>query len=147
MSLDEVFRVLFSIPTVKADICTDEDFYQDALEFVPERWYSKPDMIKHKNAFAVFSLGTEGCIGKNCKFSKLDRGNEILTEVSGLHRASHPLRPTPAQLRCVVGARRGWHAAALQDQRPLYIGPRPAGSHIHVCVVMSRNQARCVEKA
>lgn len=23
-------------------------------------------MIKHKNAFAPFSLGSEGCIGKNC---------------------------------------------------------------------------------
>ena len=45
----------------------DEDFYDNALEFIPERWYSRPEMIKHKNAFAVFSSGSEGCIGKNRK--------------------------------------------------------------------------------
>lgn len=50
-----------------ADHILDEDYYEKALEFVPERWYSKPDMIKHKNAFAPFSHGSEGCIGKNCE--------------------------------------------------------------------------------
>ena len=49
------------------DCVVDEDNYENALEFVPERWYSKPNMIKHKNAFAPFSLGSEGCIGKNRK--------------------------------------------------------------------------------
>jgi len=28
-------------------------------------------MIKHKNAFAPFSLGSEGCIGKNREFKLL----------------------------------------------------------------------------
>jgi cytochrome P450 len=48
-------------------IARDEDYYENASEFVPERWYSKPEMIKHKNAFAPFSLGPAGCIGKNCR--------------------------------------------------------------------------------
>jgi tryprostatin B 6-hydroxylase len=48
------------------DDAIDEDNYERASDFVPERWYSQPDMIKRKNAFAPFSLGPEGCIGKNC---------------------------------------------------------------------------------
>ena len=54
-------------PTNMLTRYVDEEFYDNALEFIPERWYSKPEMIKHKNAFAVFSLGSEGCIGKTCK--------------------------------------------------------------------------------
>ena len=38
---------------------------------MPERWYSKPDMIKHKNAFAPFSLGPENCVGKNRRSSTI----------------------------------------------------------------------------
>ncbi|KAK3715124.1 hypothetical protein LTR37_007334 [Vermiconidia calcicola] len=52
-------------------ISRNEDYYQDAKEFVPERWYSKPNMIKHKNAFAPFSLGSEGCIGKNLAYMEM----------------------------------------------------------------------------
>lgn len=26
-------------------------------DFVPERWYSEPELIKSKNAYAPFSLG------------------------------------------------------------------------------------------
>ncbi|KAK5170690.1 uncharacterized protein LTR77_005280 [Saxophila tyrrhenica] len=49
----------------------DEDNYERALDFVPERWFSKPEMIKHKNAFAPFSLGSEGCIGKNLAYMEM----------------------------------------------------------------------------
>jgi cytochrome P450 len=35
----------------------DERIYSNADSFVPERWYSKPGMIKHKDAFAPFSMG------------------------------------------------------------------------------------------
>ncbi|KAA6415515.1 MAG: cytochrome P450 [Lasallia pustulata] len=41
-----------------------ENIYADAKAFVPERWYSKPEMIKDKSAFAPFSTGTYDCIGK-----------------------------------------------------------------------------------
>jgi cytochrome P450 len=34
-----------------------EKSFERALEFVPERWYSKPEMIKNKSGFAPFSLG------------------------------------------------------------------------------------------
>ena len=35
-----------------------EKVYTDADAFVPERWYSRADMIKEKSAFAPFSVGT-----------------------------------------------------------------------------------------
>ena len=34
-----------------------ESCYERPLEFIPERWYSKPEMIKNKVAFAPFSRG------------------------------------------------------------------------------------------
>ncbi|KAL4806737.1 cytochrome P450 [Aspergillus unguis] len=38
--------------------------YERPLEFIPERWYSRPDLVKNKNAFAPFSLGPFNCIGR-----------------------------------------------------------------------------------
>jgi cytochrome P450 len=34
-----------------------ESCFERASEFIPERWYSKPEMVKNKAAFAPFSLG------------------------------------------------------------------------------------------
>lgn len=34
-----------------------ESVYERAREFLPERWYSTPEMVKQKSAFAPFSLG------------------------------------------------------------------------------------------
>ncbi|KAK4622300.1 Cytochrome P450 monooxygenase [Fulvia fulva] len=49
----------------------DERIYAEADSFVPERWYSQEDKIKHKDAFAPFSMGPYGCIGKNLAFMEL----------------------------------------------------------------------------
>lgn len=56
----------------------DEDIYPHANSFIPERWYSKPEMIKHPDAFAPFSMGPYNCIGRNCKCKLLnsDRGDK-----------------------------------------------------------------------
>ncbi|KAK3380816.1 cytochrome P450 [Podospora didyma] len=43
----------------RSEIC-----YEKATEFIPERWYSKPEMIKHKDTFAAFGVGPFSCIGK-----------------------------------------------------------------------------------
>lgn len=43
----------------------DEDLYERAEEFIPERWYSKPGMIKGKVGFPPFLMGPGNCIGKN----------------------------------------------------------------------------------
>ncbi|KAL8938660.1 MAG: hypothetical protein Q9216_003780 [Gyalolechia sp. 2 TL-2023] len=48
-----------------------ESCFENAMEFIPERWYSKPWMIKNKNAFAPFALGPYHCIGKNLALSEL----------------------------------------------------------------------------
>lgn len=34
-------------------------------EFIPERWYSQPELILDKRAFAPFSYGARYCLGKN----------------------------------------------------------------------------------
>src|ERR1700709_2841304 len=49
----------------------DESIYVNADSFVPERWCSKPEMVKHKDAFAPFSAGPFGCIGKNLAMMEL----------------------------------------------------------------------------
>ncbi|QDS68051.1 hypothetical protein FKW77_009742 [Venturia effusa] len=38
--------------------------YVDPEQFIPERWSTQPELIKNKNAFFPFSLGSMGCIGK-----------------------------------------------------------------------------------
>ncbi|CAK3772144.1 Tryprostatin B 6-hydroxylase [Lecanosticta acicola] len=43
----------------------DADVYPEPFSFVPERWYSKPEMVKHPDAFAPFSMGSFNCIGRN----------------------------------------------------------------------------------
>jgi cytochrome P450 len=42
----------------------DEEIYTNAKLFVPERWYSKTDLVKEKSAFSPFAMGPYGCIGK-----------------------------------------------------------------------------------
>ncbi|PWY75516.1 L-ornithine-N5-monooxygenase [Aspergillus heteromorphus CBS 117.55] len=41
-----------------------EEAYERSLEFIPERWYLYPEMIREKSCFAPFSIGPYGCIGK-----------------------------------------------------------------------------------
>ncbi|OAL56028.1 cytochrome P450 [Pyrenochaeta sp. DS3sAY3a] len=43
----------------KNEVC-----YERPLEFVPERWTTEPSLVKAKNSFAPFSLGTYACVGK-----------------------------------------------------------------------------------
>lgn len=35
------------------------------LEFIPERWYSRPELVRDKGAFAPFFQGRFGCVGRN----------------------------------------------------------------------------------
>lgn len=50
---------------------TDPSIYDDPNSFIPERWYSKPEMVKYKDAFAPFSAGPMGCIGKNLAMTEV----------------------------------------------------------------------------
>jgi hypothetical protein len=42
---------------ISTDIIPAEIAYDHPEDFIPERWYSKPELVRHKGAFAPFSLG------------------------------------------------------------------------------------------
>ncbi|TGO57308.1 hypothetical protein BCON_0067g00290 [Botryotinia convoluta] len=48
-----------------------EDSYEKPLDFIPERWYSRPEMVKDKSGFSPFSMGRHSCIGKNLSLMQL----------------------------------------------------------------------------
>ena len=49
----------------------DPSTYPEPYSFIPDRWYSKPEMVKNKDAWAPFSMGPFGCIGKNLAMMEL----------------------------------------------------------------------------
>ncbi|KAI1160871.1 cytochrome P450 monooxygenase-like protein [Nemania serpens] len=42
-----------------------ESMWVKPNDFIPERWYSRPELILDKRAFAPFSAGARYCLGKN----------------------------------------------------------------------------------
>lgn len=42
-----------------------------AEQFIPERFSSRPELIKNKDAFAPFSIGPYACIGKNLAYMEI----------------------------------------------------------------------------
>ena len=48
-----------------------ESCFERAREFIPERWYSRPEMIRDKGGFAPFALGKYYCIGKNLAYAEM----------------------------------------------------------------------------
>lgn len=46
-------------------MCVDESHFVSADEFIPERFSTRPELIKNKDAFIPFSTGPFNCIGKN----------------------------------------------------------------------------------
>lgn len=43
---------------------TDPTCFVQPEEFIPERWYSRPELIKDLSGFAPFSIGPYNCIGR-----------------------------------------------------------------------------------
>lgn len=60
-----------STPSLNLTVIPDENIYERCREFVPERWYSRPDMVKQKDAFMPFLAGSESCIGKQLAYIQL----------------------------------------------------------------------------
>jgi cytochrome P450 len=60
MSLDEVssFPPLYIYYDVLTHFWIGNDIYDRPNDFIPERWSSKPGLIKQDKAFAPFSVGT-----------------------------------------------------------------------------------------
>ncbi|KAI0202865.1 cytochrome P450 [Astrocystis sublimbata] len=48
-----------------------EAAFQYPDEFIPERWYSRPELIRDKRAFAPFSVGNRQCVGKGLAYVEL----------------------------------------------------------------------------
>ena len=63
-SVDTSWTDTFSSPTV------DKSFAR-ASEFIPERWYSCPELVADKRAFTPFSIGRFACVGKNLALAEL----------------------------------------------------------------------------
>ncbi|KAK4618147.1 Cytochrome P450 monooxygenase lcsK [Fulvia fulva] len=60
---------VFNIPTHTMN--REESVYADASTFVPERWTTRPDMVKHKKCFTPFLLGQHSCIGRNLAMQEM----------------------------------------------------------------------------
>lgn len=42
-----------------------------AESFIPQRFFSRPELIKNKDAFVPFSTGPYGCIGKQLAYMEI----------------------------------------------------------------------------
>jgi len=58
-----------------------ESAWKDPLKFCPERWYSKPDMIIDRRAFAPFGLGRTACAGKHLALAEIRMVVAVLLSV------------------------------------------------------------------
>ncbi|RFU29400.1 hypothetical protein B7463_g6939, partial [Scytalidium lignicola] len=45
--------------------------YEQPEEFIPERWYSRPELVRNKDAFAPFLIGPDSCIGRQLAMMSL----------------------------------------------------------------------------
>ncbi|KAH7313675.1 cytochrome P450 [Stachybotrys elegans] len=48
-----------------------EKCYEQPNSFIPERWYSKPELIKDNRAFMPFAQGRYSCLGKSLALTEL----------------------------------------------------------------------------
>ncbi|KAJ5529440.1 hypothetical protein N7527_002833 [Penicillium freii] len=48
-----------------------ETAYVHPHEFIPERWYSQPELIKDKRAFAPFGVGRTSCVGRHLALAQI----------------------------------------------------------------------------
>ncbi|KAI1326662.1 cytochrome P450 [Xylariaceae sp. FL0255] len=55
-----------------------ESVFAQANEFIPERWYSQPALIKDKAGYAPFSHGARYCLGKAMAYAELRLVTAIL---------------------------------------------------------------------
>ncbi|GKZ89036.1 hypothetical protein AnigIFM59636_010174 [Aspergillus niger] len=65
-----------------------EAVYERPMEFLPERWYLQPELVKDKSAFVPFSIGPYGCIGK--PLALLTIRNTLMDKISARDGASQP---------------------------------------------------------
>ncbi|PSN65038.1 cytochrome P450 monooxygenase-like protein [Corynespora cassiicola Philippines] len=54
--------------------------FEHANDFIPERWYSHPELVHDKRAFAPFSIGGRQCVGKILALVELRLTTAILLQ-------------------------------------------------------------------
>ncbi|KAI1742715.1 cytochrome P450 [Xylaria scruposa] len=79
--------LVFSPPFV---VGRSPEAYSSPDEFIPERWYSQPELIRDKSCFAPFSTGPYGCVGRPLALLN------IRTTMSRII-ADYDIRPTPVE--------------------------------------------------
>jgi cytochrome P450 len=86
----------------------DERYFDRPNEWIPERWTSKPEMIKERRAFVPFGMGPMMCVGKHLammemkmflskvamafdiRFEKGDDGKRLITHAEDYFTMSLP---------------------------------------------------------
>ncbi|KAK7757123.1 hypothetical protein SLS62_000670 [Diatrype stigma] len=48
-----------------------ESAFAEPLAFIPERWHSRPELVKDKKAFAPFGVGSRACVGKGLALTQI----------------------------------------------------------------------------
>ncbi|KAL2809999.1 cytochrome P450 [Aspergillus granulosus] len=70
--------VMVCVPTYT--LFRDERVFVQPQEFLPERWTTRPDLVKEPSAFIPFNAGPYSCVGKQLALMELRRvAAEILT--------------------------------------------------------------------
>lgn len=54
-----------TVLTPQYTLARREDCFEQPEEFVPERWTTRPDMVRNKEAFMPWGVGPYMCVGKN----------------------------------------------------------------------------------
>ncbi|KAI1422345.1 cytochrome P450 monooxygenase [Xylaria sp. FL1777] len=92
----------------------DERIFAQPNEFIPERWYSRPELIKVQNATAPFSLGPMNCVGK-----QLAMANVRVTIALLVMR--YNLKFAPSHNDPVVAFEQGMHEHFSMQPGPLFL--------------------------
>ncbi|KAI1387314.1 cytochrome P450 monooxygenase-like protein [Hypoxylon trugodes] len=79
--IDGVFIPPFTkVAAPKYVIQRMESAFKYPDQFIPERWYSRPELIRDKQAFAPFSVGNRQCVGKALAYTEVRLSTAILLQ-------------------------------------------------------------------
>ncbi|KAE8376666.1 cytochrome P450 [Aspergillus bertholletiae] len=92
----------------------DERIFPRANEFIPERWYSLPQLVKDPNATAPFSLGPMNCVGKQLAMANVRV--TLATLVMRYNLSFAPTRTDPA-----IVFEKGMHEHFSMQPGPLFL--------------------------